>query len=140
MTKTHADEALRRARKTAFAALACVLLVTAVGAGAAFAFAGTFALWGALLGGGVGLVFSLPTALLALFARDKDGTGLAATVMISWLIKIVVVIVSLKLLDAADFFSRPWFGWVLLLSVICAAVADYLVLGRKQLPLDNRYS
>ena len=140
MTKTRADEALRRARKTAFAALACVLLVTVLGVGAALVFADSLALWGALLGGGIGLVFSLPTALLALFARDKDGTGLAATVMISWLIKIVVVIVALKLLDGADFFSRPWFGWVLLISVICAAVADYLVLGRTQLPLENRSS
>src|SRR6187402_442985 len=84
-----------------------VALVLAMGIG--YLVAGLPGLWGGLLGVGIGVAFFTVTVVLALVTARFNPTLLGIVVMVSWLVKMGLLVVILVFLRSADFYSRPVF-------------------------------
>lgn len=96
--------------------------------------AGPAGVWGAAIGMGLAAGFFAITVGVALVTASLDVTALGATVLGSWLIKIVVLIVVLALLRDADFYSRPVLFVALLVGTMGALVLEAVVATRTQVP------
>lgn len=95
------------------------LLVLAIGAAAvAGGLLGLPGVWGALLGAAVGGGFILFTAVVVLATARSEPTTMAAVLLGSWLLKLVLVIVVMLVLRGMDFYSRGTFVAVIALAVI----------------------
>ena len=84
-----------------------VALVVAMGIG--WLVAGIPGLWGAALGVGISVAFFTATVLVSLVTARFNPTLLGVVVMISWLVKMGLLVVILVFLRSADFYSRPVF-------------------------------
>lgn len=98
------------------AALAAVVLVP-VAAVVGFAVAGTAGLLGALAGVLIPVVFFGLTVLTAVLTARLSPTAMGTVVMVSWLVKLVALIVVLALMDGAQWWSRPAFFVAFALAV-----------------------
>lgn len=100
--------------------------------------AGTAGAWGAAVGMGIAVGFFAITVGVALGTADMDATALGASVLGSWLIKMILLIVVLVLLRDADFYSRPVLFLSLLAGTIGTLVLEALVITRTQVPYTER--
>jgi hypothetical protein len=96
--------------------------------------AGASGAWGAAIGMGIAVGFFAITVGVALGTAGMDTTALGASVLGSWLIKMVLLIVVLVLLRDADFYSRPVLFISLLVGTIGTLVLEALVVTRTQVP------
>jgi hypothetical protein len=96
--------------------------------------AGASGAWGAAIGMGIAVGFFAITVGVALGTAGMDTTALGASVLGSWLIKMVLLIVVLVLLRDADFYSRPVLFVSLLVGTIGTLVLEALVVTRTQVP------
>ena len=88
--------------------------------------------WGALLGAAVGGGFVLFTAVVVLATANSEPTTLAAVLLGSWLLKLILAIVVMVVLRGMDFYSRGTFVAVIALAVVgLLAVETRAVLGAK---------
>jgi hypothetical protein len=108
------------------------LAVAGVVAGALVA--GLAGVWGALLGVGVAAVFSGTTVWAMLRTAHLAPTTMAAVVMGSWLVKMVVLIAVLAVLRGQDFYHRWVFAVVLFAGVVGSAVLDARAVSRGRVP------
>ncbi len=99
-----------------------------------FLVAGASGAWGAAIGMGIAVGFFAITVGVALGTAGMDTTALGASVLGSWLIKMVLLIVVLVLLRDADFYSRPVLFISLLVGTIGTLVLEALVVTRTQVP------
>ncbi len=122
------DRELRRAMRFAVAAglLVDVVLITIA------ALQGTPQLWGALIGTGLALVVTLPGLLIAERALRLAPIMLAALVLGSWLLKMVVVIIVIALVRDTGAVAMPWLGVALLAGAIAAIIAETVVVARRR--------
>lgn len=74
--------------------------------------------WGALLGAAVGGGFVLFTAVVILATANSEPTTLAAVLLGSWLLKLILAIVVMIVLRGMDFYNRATFVAVIALAVI----------------------
>ena len=120
------------------AALRDTLLLTGalvvLGGGIGLAVAGTPGLWGALIGAGLALVFSGATPLSMLLTAGSTVQRMTAVVMVTWLVKVLLVIVVLVVLRGLDFYDHRVFGIVLLVGVAASALLDYRAVVRHRVP------
>lgn len=126
---------------TPLPALRRVLVVGGLGAALALPLAavlgwlvdGSAGLWGAVLGVAVPVLFFGATVVLALVTVRLSPGALGTAVLVSWLVKLVLLVVVLLLLDRLDGWSRPVFGVAFLLSVAgWLALEAWLVLRTRQ--------
>ena len=96
--------------------------------------AGAAGAWGAAIGMGIAVGFFTITVGVALTTAGMDATALGASVLGSWLIKMVLLLVALALLRDADFYSRPVLFIALLVGTIGTLVLEALVVTRTQVP------
>jgi hypothetical protein len=96
--------------------------------------AGAAGAWGAAIGMGIAVGFFAITVGVALGTASMDATALGASVLGSWLIKMILLIVVLVLLRDADFYSRPVLFLALLVGTIGTLVLEALVVTRTQVP------
>jgi len=96
--------------------------------------AGAAGAWGAAIGMGIAVGFFTITVGVALVTAGMDATALGASVLGSWLIKMVLLLVVLALLRDADFYSRPVLFIALLVGTIGTLVLEALVVTRTQVP------
>ncbi len=89
---------------------------------------------GAAIGMGLAVGFFTITVGVALATAGMDATALGASVLGSWLIKMVLLLVVLALLRDADFYSRPVLFISLLVGTIGTLVLEALVVTRTQVP------
>jgi hypothetical protein len=80
------------------------------------------------------LRIGLLASLVALLTAGMDATALGASVLGSWLVKMVLLLVVLALLRDADFYSRPVLFLSLLVGTIGTLVLEALVVTRTQVP------
>lgn len=80
--------------------------------------AGTPGLWGALIGAGLGGAFILATALTMYFMREAAPTTLAAVMLGTWLLKLIIAIAVMAVLRDMDFYDK----YALVFTVIAALV------------------
>jgi hypothetical protein len=96
--------------------------------------AGAAGAWGAAIGMGIAVGFFTITVGVALGTAGMDATALGASVLGSWLIKMILLLVVLALLRDADFYSRPVLFISLLVGTIGTLVLEALVVTRTQVP------
>ena len=96
--------------------------------------AGASGAWGAAIGMGIAVAFFTITVGVALVTAGMDATALGASVLGSWLVKMVLLLVVLALLRDADFYSRPVLFVSLLVGTIGTLVLEALVVTRTQVP------
>jgi hypothetical protein len=96
--------------------------------------AGAEGAWGAAVGMGIAVGFFTITVGVALVTAGMDATALGASVLGSWLVKMVLLLVVLALLRDADFYSRPVLFLTLLLGTIGTLVLEALVVTRTKVP------
>jgi hypothetical protein len=83
---------------------------------------------------GIAVGFLTITVGVALVTAGMDATALGASVLGSWLVKMVLLLVVLALLRDADFYSRPVLFVSLLVGTIGTLVLEALVVTRTQVP------
>jgi hypothetical protein len=122
---------MRRVLRTGLlASLAALPVAVLIG----YLVAGASGAWGAAIGMGIAVGFFAITVGVALGTAGMDTTALGASVLGSWLIKMVLLIVVLVLLRDADFYSRPVLFISLLVGTIGTLVLEALVVTRTQVP------
>lgn len=92
--------------------------------------------WGALLGIGIAVFFSVATVISMLVTAKKSPTAMAGIVMGVWLGKMLVLFGVLLALRGLDFYSRPVLAVVLCVAVVAAAIIDAVAINRARIPLD----
>lgn len=91
---------------------------------------------GALIGTGLTLVVVLPTLALVFLGRRLAPVTMAATVLGSWAVKMLVVIIVLLLVRDLPGVSAPWLGAALLVGAVSAVLGEGLLFARTRQPLD----
>ncbi|SDS30437.1 hypothetical protein SAMN04489860_1254 [Paraoerskovia marina] len=126
------------ARRVFRAALRDVLVMlaglTVLGVAVGALVAGLPGVWGALLGVGVAVIFSVTTVWTMYRTADSTPTTMAAVVMGGWLVKMVLVVVALVALRQADFYDKYVFAVVLLVGAVASAYVDYRAVERGRVP------
>ena len=115
------DAPLRAALRYGLIGLA-VLIVLSVAI--ATATAGVEGLWGALLGAAIGGGFILTTAAVILFGAKLPPSTAGLVMLVSWVGKVLVVLIVVGVLNNFDFYNRT----ALFLTVIGALL---IVLGAE---------
>ncbi|VFA94396.1 Uncharacterised protein [Nocardia farcinica] len=115
------DAPLKSALRYGLIGLAVLVVLSAAIAGAA---AGLPGLWGALLGAAIGGVFILTTAAVVLFGAKLPPSTAGLVMLVSWVAKVLLVLVAVAILNRFDFYDRV----ALFLTVIGALV---IVLGAE---------
>lgn len=90
--------------------------------------------WGAAIGMGIAVGFFTITVGVALGTAGMDATALGASVLGSWLVKMILLILVLVLLRDADFYSRPVLFVALLVGTVGTLVLEALVVTRTRVP------
>lgn len=94
---------------------------------------GTAGLLGAVLGVAIPALFFGATVVLALVTIRLSPAALGMVVLVSWLVKLILLVVALVLLDQSEAWSRPVFGVVFLLAVAgWLGLEAWLVLRTRQ--------
>jgi hypothetical protein len=96
--------------------------------------AGASGAWGAAIGMGIAIGFFTITVGIALVTAGMDATALGASVLGSWLVKMILLLVVLALLRDADFYSRRVLFVSLLVGTIGTLVLEALVVTRTRVP------
>lgn len=122
---------MRRALAVGYAASLAALVVAG---GVSYAVAGTEGLWGAVLGIAVPVAFLSVTGLVALATARMGTSALGATVLGSWLVKLIVLIAFLAAIRDATFYDRKVFFVVFLVAIIGYLVLEAVVVVRTRVP------
>jgi hypothetical protein len=114
-------------------------LALAIGVG--YLVAGVPGLWGGLLGVGIAVTFFTATVLVALVTARFNPSLLGMVVMLSWLVKMGVLVVILVFLRSADFYSRPVFFISLLVCTFGYLGMEAWIVNRtKVLYLETEFA
>ncbi|MFZ9309714.1 MAG: hypothetical protein ACO24W_05975 [Candidatus Nanopelagicales bacterium] len=93
--------------------------------------------YGILLGSSISMVFFLVTALVTLRSARLSAEKLAAMVLGSWLVKVIVLIAILVWLKDQDFYNRTGLFLALLVTTGITLVADALITLKTRVPYVN---
>lgn len=105
---------MRRVLRTG---LLAVVVALPVALGVGWLVDGTSGLVGALLGVLLPVTFFAMTVATAVVTGRQSPGAMGATVLVSWVVKLVLLVVALALLDQADGWSRPVFAGAFALAV-----------------------
>ncbi|MGP5079081.1 hypothetical protein ACTXKZ_13590 [Brachybacterium alimentarium] len=94
------------------------------------------ALIGALIGTGLTLVVVLPTLVIAVIGRRMTPVTMAAGVLGSWAVKMLIVILVLIVVRDLASVSTRWIGLALLVGAVSAVTVEVTLLMRSRQPLD----
>lgn len=116
------------------AGLGVLALLAPVAAIAGGLVAGLAGVWGGLLGVALPALVLVVTLAAVWLTRNASATTLAAAVFGSYLVKLVLLLVVLAALRAADFYDRPVLGVTALLGLVLALVVEALAVMRANAP------
>lgn len=95
---------------------------------------GTPGLWGALLGAGIGGAFVLTTAVVMVATAHAAPQTVAAIMLGTWLLKLVVAIGVVAVLDSFDFYSRPAFAVTIVAALIVVLAGETWAILKTRAP------
>lgn len=118
------------------------LRVTAIGLGALAVIAVPAGLlvagWGgvlaAVLGVGVAALAGLTTQVSVIVGRSRAPHMMAAIVLGSWLLKMVIIIIAFLILQGVEGFHRPLFAIFMLVGVFGTLAADLWSVRESRIP------
>ncbi|WP_159809291.1 hypothetical protein [Cellulomonas citrea] len=135
MNQTSEPDASAQVLRTALRSTLLLLVVLAVvGVAVGALVAGMPGVWAAGIGVAMALVFSATTTVALLRTVTSPPPVMAAWVMGTWLVKVLLVVVVLGVLRGYDFYSRPVLAAVLGLGVVGSALLDYRAVTRGRVP------
>ena len=123
--------ALLRATRTA--ALLC-LVAAVVTAAVAYAVVGVAGVWGAVVGYALALAFLGTTTLVGARTAGGDPVRVAAVVLGSWLLKVLVVGVTLYALRDATFYDPVALFAGIVVGMVITLWVEYRTLTGAQIP------
>ena len=123
--------ALLRATRTA--TLLC-LVAALVTAGVAYAVVGSPGVWGAVIGYALALTFLATTTLVGSRTAGGDPVRVAAVVLGSWLVKVLVVGVVLYALRDATFYDPVALFVGIVVGMVITLWVEYRTLTAAQIP------
>lgn len=94
------------------------------------------AMAGALIGTGLTLVIVLPTLAIAFAGKHLTPVTMAATVLGSWAVKMLIVILVLIAVRDLGSVSTRWIGLALLVGAVSAVFVEAVLLARSRQPLQ----
>lgn len=109
--------------------------VTVIAAVIGFLTQGTPGLWGALLGGVVGIVFCLTTVATMLVSEGRSPQFLAVAVLGGWLAKMIVIVAMLAVLRGYDFYDRYVLAGTLVVIVVASLVIEMRAVMSARVPV-----
>lgn len=115
--------------------LIVTLVITVIAAGLGWLLADSIGLWGALIGGGIGLLFCGTTVVSMVVAEGKSPQFLAIVVLGSWLVKMLVIIIALAVLRNMTFYDRYVLAATLGAIVISSLTIEMLAIKSARIPL-----
>ena len=131
VTDDNYDKPLRRA--LFFGALT-VVAVAVLGVAVTGIVVGTPGVWGALLGAAIAAAFTMITVAVGLATKNLSPNAQFGVIMGSWILKILVLLVVLVVLQGMDFYDRPSFAIVLLVSLVAILVAETIGIKNARVP------
>jgi hypothetical protein len=90
--------------------------------------------WGAGIGMGLAVGFLAVTVGVALVTAGFGANALGASVLGSWVVKMVLLMVVLGLLRDADFYSRPVLFIAVLIGTVGTLLLESFVVMRTRVP------
>lgn len=115
--------------------LLVTLAITVLAAALGWFLADSRGLWGALIGGGIGLLFCGTTVVSMVVAEGKSPQFLAIVVLGSWLVKMLVIIIVLAVLRNMAFYDRYVLAATLGAIVIASLTIEMLAIKSARIPL-----
>lgn len=110
------------------------VVVTALAVVVGIVISGTAGLWGALVGGGVGVIFCLTTVASMILSEGRSPQFLALAVLGGWVVKMIVIIAILAVIRDLDFYDRYVLAGTLGTLVITAIVVEMVSITRARVP------
>ncbi|PFG20295.1 hypothetical protein [Serinibacter salmoneus] len=98
---------------------------------------GTAGLWGALLGGAIGVFFCLTTVVTMLVSEGRSPQFLAIAVLGGWLAKMAVIIALLAVLANFTFYNRYVFVATMMVIVLASLVIEMQVVRGARIPVTQ---
>lgn len=115
--------------------LVMTILVTIVGAILGWFVSDTAGLWGAFIGGLIGLVFCATTVISMQVGEGRSPQFLATVVLGGWLVKMLVIIIVLAVLRSMTFYDKYVLAATLGGIVIGSLAIEVLALQSARIPL-----
>ena len=109
--------------------------VTVIGAIIGLATQGSAGLWGALLGGVVGVIFCISTVVTMLISEGRSPQFLAAVVLGGWLAKMLVIIVMLAILRDLTFYDKYVLAGTLVAIVLASLAIEMRAVMTARVPI-----
>ncbi|HHY07177.1 MAG: hypothetical protein WAN89_03315 [Lawsonella sp.] len=128
------DDSNKPLRRALFFGVLTVLGVAVVGTIIAGIVVGKPGVWGALMGAATAGVFTMITVIVGLATKNLSPNALFGVVMGSWIIKVFLLIGVLLVLKGLDFYDRPSFGIVLVVSLVAILIAETLGVKNTKVP------
>lgn len=132
--KTHGDSVRALAAAMLRYGLPTGVVVIVVGAVIAVIVVGMPGLWGALVGGAIGLFLSLLTILLMRQSADLPPMVVMAVAMGGFVVKMVVLLLMVVALKDVQVLHTYALGLTLLASIIAWAAAEVVAFRRTTIP------
>lgn len=111
------------------------VVVTVLGAVVGLLTLGSTGLWGALLGGVVGVVFCVTTVVTMLVSEGRSPQFLAVAVLGGWLAKMILIVAMLAVLRGMDFYDRYVLAGTLAAIVLAALVIEARAVMTARVPV-----
>ncbi len=96
---------------------------------------GTPGIWGVLVGAAIGGFFVLTTAIVTLATANSRAATMGATLLGTWLLKLIVVILVVALIKGMDFYSRPALVVTMALSLVVVLAVETWTVMRSNAPV-----
>lgn len=91
---------------------------------------------GSIFGALAALIITLPTLITAYWGIKGSFNSLAATVLGTWLVKMIAVIALLIYIQNANWLNLQWVGFALLLGAVVPTVMEIYLLLRSRPKLE----
>jgi len=117
--------------------LVATVAITLVGAvvGRFLSDPGSSGVWGALIGGGIGLLFCGATVVSMALGEGRSPQFLAVVVLGGWLAKMVVIIVVLVILRDLTFYDKYVLAGTLGAIVVASLAIEVLAIRSARIPI-----
>lgn len=110
-------------------------VVTVLGVVAGLLLVGMPGLWGAVIGGAIGVIFCLTTVITMKMSEGRSPQFLAAAVLGGWLAKMAVIIVILAVIKDLTFYDRVVLVVTLVAIVLASLVIEMLAVRAARIPV-----